>query len=327
MSDFSKLFKKAGGKDILRQYRRAHVLCFALFETMILGFSKKSLEIVRLAVQNKIVSKLRKKYRKKIAAFKAKIDKENKILPHTTCNKVWFCWFQGIENAPDLIKNCYRSLKENLANREIVIITEENYKDYVEFPDYIIEKYKKGIITKTHFSDLLRLQLLIKYGGTWIDATVFCSGSDIPEYMLNSELFLFQNLKPGLDGQATCISSWFITAKSNNSVLILTRDLLFDYWIKKKNLIDYFLLHDFMQLALEAYPDDWNKIVPFANSVPHILLLRLYEEYDENLWKAIKNMTPFHKVSYKLDLVENREANCFMKVIKQDHKNSEKSFD
>ena len=32
-----------------------------------------------------------------------------------------------------------------------------------------------GQITKTHLSDLLRLELLIRYGGTWIDATVFCT--------------------------------------------------------------------------------------------------------------------------------------------------------
>jgi hypothetical protein len=35
-----------------------------------------------------------------------------------------------------------------------------------------LEKYQKKIIDNTHFSDLLRLELLIKYGGTWIDASV-----------------------------------------------------------------------------------------------------------------------------------------------------------
>lgn len=315
MSNFSKLFKKVGGREILRQYRRAHVLCFAIVQTLFLGFSKKSLEIVRLSVQNKILSKLRKKYKKDIVYFKTKIDKESESLSHLSSNKVWFCWFQGLENAPELVQSCYLSLKNHLKDKEIIIITEDNYNDYVEFPDYIIKKYSKGLISRTHFSDLLRLQLLIKYGGTWIDSTVYCSGGPIPDYMLDSDLFLFQNLKPGVDGHATCISSWFITARSNNKVLMLARDLLFDYWIKKKHLVDYYLIHDFVQLALENYVSDWNNIVPFSNSIPHILLLRLFEEYNENLWNDVKKMVPFHKLSYKINTDITESNKCFYSKI------------
>ena len=315
MSNFGKLFKKVEGKEILRQYRRAHVLCFALFQTMLLGFSKKSLEIVRLSVQNKIVSKLRKKYKKKLAAFKIQIDTQYDALPHGNSNKVWFCWFQGLDNAPELVKVCHQSLKDNLKDKEIVVITEENYSDYVDFPDYIKEKYKKGIISRTHFSDLLRLQLLIQYGGTWIDSTVYCSGGEIPDYMLNSDLFLFQDLKPGLDGHATAISNWFITSCQNNKLLLLTRDLLFEYWRKKNKLIDYFIFHDLMQLALEAYPEDWNKVVPFPNSIPHVLLLRLFEPYDKTIWEAITGVTPFHKLSYKFSTENEKIPDTFFEKV------------
>ena len=45
----------------------------------------------------------------------------------------------------------------------------------MELPGYIVEKWGKGQIPAALFSDLLRLQLLIKYGGMWIDSTVFCS--------------------------------------------------------------------------------------------------------------------------------------------------------
>jgi len=46
----------------------------------------------------------------------------------------------------------------------------------VELPGYIVEKWEKGRIPAAMFSDLLRVELLIKYGGTWIDSTVFCTG-------------------------------------------------------------------------------------------------------------------------------------------------------
>ncbi len=62
-----------------------------------------------------------------------------------------------------------------------------------------------------------------------------------------------------------------------------------------------FLLHDFMSIVLEKYPEEWSKIVPRDNATPHILLLRLFEKYDEETWNAIKAQTPFHKLSYKFD--------------------------
>ena len=84
---------------------------------------------------------------------------------------VWFCWLQGIDSAPKLVQDCYNSIRYWLKDKEIIVITKENYKQYVEFPDYIIEKWEKGIISNTHFSDLLRLELLIRHGGLWLDAT------------------------------------------------------------------------------------------------------------------------------------------------------------
>lgn len=289
----------------MRQYAKGRVLLFALLQTVLQGFSKKSLEIVRLAVNNRILQKLRRKYRSFIANFVADYQ------PAERCcsNKVWVCWLQGMENAPALVQQCYRSLQENLHDRQIVLLTEENYRDYVTFPEDIQKKIDSGVITRTHMSDLLRLELLLNHGGTWIDATVFCSGDNIPSYMLDSELFLFQNLKPGLDGHATCISSWFMTGCTNHPILALTRALLYHYWEKQNSMVDYFLLHDFFQLAIEAYPQEWEKVVPFPNSTPHILLLRLFEQYDEEIWNAVREMTPIHKLTYKFDpkdpLIEN----------------------
>lgn len=150
-------------------------------------------------------------------------------------------------------------------------------------------------------TDLLRLELLIKYGGTWIDSTVLCTSSieNIPEYYFNSDLFFYQTLKPGKDGQATVLSSWYLSASTNNKILMATRYLCYEYWKKNNDMVDYFLLHDFFQIVLEHYEDDWHKVVPVSNSTPHILLLRMFDKYDEKMFKYIERQTPFHKLSYK----------------------------
>lgn len=312
MKQFIKIFNKVGGKEILKQYWRARVLFFALLVTVILGFTKKSLEIVRLAVNNRVLGKMRKTHKGFIGEYK---KKDLAQLSRIHSNKVWVMWLQGMDMAPELVKKCYQSLQNELVDRDVVLLTEDNYRDFVQFPDYIQTKIDNGTITRTHMSDLLRLELLVKYGGTWIDATVYCSGFDYPRYILDSDLFLFQCLKPGLDGHCNCISSWLMTACTNNPIVLLTRALLYEYWKYHNKMTNYFLIHDFFQLAIEAYPKEWNKVIPFSNSTPHILLLRLFEEYDENTWSAIKEQCSFHKLSYKFKEEDAKKKDTYYDIL------------
>ena len=148
-------------------------------------------------------------------------------------------------------------------------------------------------------TDLLRLELLIRYGGMWMDATVFCSGKEIPDYYFDSDLFFYQCLKPGRDGHAIYISSWLISAKTNNKILMAVRHLCYEYWKENNNMMDYFLLHSFFSIVLDYYPEEWRQIVPRDNATPHILLLRLFEQYDERVWESVKAQNCFHKLTYK----------------------------
>lgn len=298
MTAFGKLFKKVNGKKVLLDYAQAHVLLHALIATAIEGTSKKSLEIVRESVSNKIVSRLRKQYAPFIEKFKNG-DSERIMLAKEHSNKVWVCWLQGMENAPTIVKKCYQSLQDNLVDREIILLTNDNYREWVTFPEHIQQKIDNGTITRTHMTDFLRLELLEHYGGTWIDATVFCSGKNIPEYIWNSDFFIYQIMKPGLDGHAQRTSSWLITACTNHPIVILVKELLYEYWKTNNKLVDYFLIHNFVELAIEAYPDEWMRVIPVSSSIPHILLLRLEEQYNEEVWKETKKMTPFHKLSWK----------------------------
>ncbi len=147
MKEFKKIFKKVNGIEILKQYCMAHVILFSLLETAILGLSRKSLEIVRLAVDNRIYCKLKKKYKGFISEYQQKEDTKNVLHEHSDI--VWVCWFQGMEHAPKMVQYCFESLKSNLRDKRIILITEDNYKEYVQFPEYILEKYEKGCFSKT----------------------------------------------------------------------------------------------------------------------------------------------------------------------------------
>ena len=61
--NFLNIFKKINGFNVIKQYAKSRVLIFALFQILTQGTSKKSLEIVRNSVDNKIINRLRKKYK------------------------------------------------------------------------------------------------------------------------------------------------------------------------------------------------------------------------------------------------------------------------
>lgn len=312
MSKIIKLFKKVSGKELILQWFKAGVLLFAGFEVLLLGFSKKGLEILRLAIQFKTQKKLKRKY--------SYVLKNNETLnfdslPKKQSNKVWFCWLQGVDNAPFLVKQCYNSLEKYLTNKEIIVLTSDNISDYVQFPKHIMGKWKKGIITNTHFSDILRIEILINHGGTWIDSTVLCTGKDIPDYIFNSDLFFYQILKPGRDGHSINLSSWFMSSSTNNKILLNTRSLLYEYWKKNNSLVDYFLLHTFIEIVFDKYPEERKKIVKSCNSVPHMLLLDLFEPFDEMRYGVFKQMTNFHKLNYKREKKDFDKKNTYYDLV------------
>lgn len=310
MAEFKKYLERAGGFSLIKLYLRTGVLPLSIIQLILLGRTKKALELLRLIVSLKIQKRLIKKYNKELQSFKY-----DNTLSCTLSNKLWIFWWQGIDSAPDLVKVCYKSVIDNLKDWDIILITENNYKDYVSFPDFILEKLNNGQITLTHFSDLLRLELLIKYGGLWLDATVLCTSSNIPKSILESDLFVYQAQKPGADGRAVVMSSWCMYAKTNNKILMATRNLLYNYWEKNTKMDDYFLLHQFFSIVCNYYPDEARKIPPFCNSTPHVLLLHLFDEYDKNYWSDLKNMTCFHKLSYKLDLNNKKSDSTYYDEI------------
>ncbi len=309
----SEVYKKQGGSQLLRQYLKHGLFFTALGQFILLGRSRTALEILRLSTQLKAKQKLEKKYRSELIRFANNYDES---LPHENSDKVWVCWFQGMENAPTIVQRCFESLKENMPERDIMLLTANNMDEYAEFPDYIIDKWDDGQISNAHMADLLRLELLIRYGGMWVDATVFCSGSDIPDYFFNSDLFMFQCLKPGRDGHSHLVSNWLMSAKTNNKVLMAVQYLCYDYWKNNNSAIDYFFFHDFISIALEYFEEEWKAIIPRDNATPHELQFHLFDTYDEGLWDAIKSQTPFHKLTYKYsDEQVALEKTFFKKVL------------
>jgi glycosyltransferase len=86
---------------------------------------------------------------------------------------VWVLWWQGIDKAPDIVKICIQSIRKNIGNRNLVILDESNFRDYTNLNPKYENLLNAGAISKTQFSDLLRLNLLYNRGGYGLTRRIF----------------------------------------------------------------------------------------------------------------------------------------------------------
>lgn len=314
MGDFRNIWDKVGGADVVRQVFCGHMATSTVLTTLAAGTSRKGLEIVRDVMELKLYQRISKKMRPDLPELLEQVEREYAESPVKHNDTVWTLWLQGEDQAPEIVRVCFESLRQHLPDKRVVVLDAHSMREVVDMPTHIVEKYEAGIISRTHFSDLLRLELMTSMGGTWVDSTVWLSGKP-STFVTESDLFLFQNLKPGLDGKSISISNWLITAQAPSRILLLTKGLLYRYWARYDRMDDYFIFHYLMQLAIETYPEEWSNVIPSSNSLPHVLLLRLGEPFNQAVFDGVCRQTSVHKLTYKgLDQV-NLKGNFLGRIM------------
>lgn len=201
-----------------------------------------------------------------------------------------------------------------------MIIDKDNYADYVDIPDYIMQKVNDGIITLTHFSDIIRVSLLSKYGGIYLDATIFMikpliEPFDYPFYANK----LPYDARFDIFVSKTNWSAFFLAGCSNNPIFNNLKNLFFEYWKTHNVMIDYFLIDYGIKMQYDALPEIKELIdnVPENNFNLHNMFDNLFLPYDENKWKTLQDRTNIFKLSYKYDKeLENKENTLFQHITK-----------
>lgn len=314
-------FRQFGDLRLIIVYAHMGALCEFVTQGWYVLLRKRTINEAYACIQEKVVPHLQKQYSSLLKELAHKYSHEKLI--HTKNNSVWICWLQGIENAPEIVQICYASLKRHLTDREIIVITEENINQYVEFPEHIQRKYKEGRIPCAQFSDLLRLELLVRYGGTWIDSTVLCTGNvndnqNINDY-LNVDLFFFQFLKKG-ETRFLGISNWFITASTNQKVLLILRDMLYQYWHDYNCLVAYFIFHIFFSMIAKELPGEIEKMPKMSNRYCFYLEHRLGDTYQEEWMQELTSRCCFHKLNRRLWNDAEGKRNTFLERIREEYR-------
>lgn len=223
---------------------------------------------------------------------------DNTLLPDR--DVIWCSWLQGEDNAPDIVRKCLRSLRR--FGRKIILLTDDNISEHIEIPDYIYDKKKKGMITNTHFTDILRAELLSERGGTWIDATVYCSNAEnIEQIFKRYPFFCYSFAMRDSISDSMLFDSWLIHSSNKSAILNDTRDMLRMYWQNENSLLHYFLFHLIFTISCRRHPKELGRIPIYSLEPCHMLQKELGDPFDEFRWRAIMNMSGIHKLTYKYD--------------------------
>ena len=233
---------------------------------------------------------------------------------------IWQIWFQGETEAPEIIKLCFESIEKYNSNRQIIRLTENNYRNYIDLPDYVIDKYNNGIITPVHFSDIIRVCLLAKYGGTWIDATVLLTNEINPQ-ILKSNFFGFRITQESswFDCHSFLTSaSWFMHAQPNNNIICSVRNALFEYWKNENKIIDYFLIYFIFTGLINKYShlaEEWKLAFNLIEEPTHRIQSSFNKDFSLYELNEIKQQSSIHKLTYRY---KNKIEGSFLDILLKD---------
>jgi len=151
---------------------------------------------------------------------------------------IWICWFQGWDNAPEISKRCVESWKYYNPDWEVVLLDNENYRDYIS----IDEKLPGLDCNYIALGDVIRVFLLHEHGGVWADSTTWCNkplDSWIHDYedsffcTRGDEIYHLPHLKRVLE-------TWFMMAKPNSYMYKKMYEGTIKHWTYRINETDQF---------------------------------------------------------------------------------------
>lgn len=199
---------------------------------------------------------------------------------------IYIYWGQAFNKAPEIVKACLLSWKLKNPTWNIIEIDDGNIHDYIHIEKEIADIHQRQI-TKTSYSDIVRIFLLEKFGGCWCDATVFCNKclDDWLPQNIHSGFFAFD--RPDSD---RLLSSWFLYADKDNYIVKMWKQKVIQYWKNHDKMHAYFWFHYlFNDLCTSdtRYRQMWDSTTKLPATGPH-----RHDTRD----------APMYKLSYKYEI-------------------------
>ena len=259
-------------------------------------------KLKRRVTRNNAYGEYKMSYLERYADYAKKIKVENEAdetLWNKEEEKIYTLWFQGEENAPEIVKKCLESIKERY-DKKLIILTDETLYDYISLPEHIMTKWREGKIGKANFSDIIRIELLYQFGGYWFDATDFLTDR-IPEEIIGYPFFMF--VSSDVFFPHMFVQTCFIRARKKNPLLGMWRNLVHEYWRREDKSCEYFLVHMLLKLLVRENAEAqrlFEKMPKRVMEPTHLLWTEFGNlPFDKSLYDDMKREAFFQKCSYK----------------------------
>lgn len=235
--------------------------------------------------------------------------------------KIWQFWWQGVENAPPIVVRCLESVRRHCAGYEIVVLDKNNFRDYVDIPERVLGILENGGMCISHLSDYIRIELLAKYGGIWLDALTFLTDS-LPRDIARSRFFafslpywlllgdvpsvrLFCALERGAfpNNNGLACNSGVIVARPGSRIILAVKALQEAYWKNEDFVVEYLYIQYFMTMAIllnERCKQEYRTMPKHDVMRTNLLRFSLSEPYDEMFVSEAIKLSPLHKTTYKV---------------------------
>ena len=223
--------------------------------------------------------------------------------------KVIFTFWEPHEKIPGYLRLCIKTWKKFLPDYEIKILDYKNVKDYIGEKLFSIITYKK--MTLQAQSDAIRVALLKKFGGIWMDTDTIITNR---KFIEDLQYFNYELSMLGVEKDKSQ-NIGFISASDKSSIL--------DEWLKKIiRKINYYKRIDTKTNNSGIFNECCylgNRIIdPLLTKTPYKKYFRI-DKYKINALPEIKffensSLYPYEK--YKLFYFSKREPKKVLKSVK-----------
>lgn len=151
----------------------------------------------------------------------SKQSNDSPVLPKI----IWMYWHSGFDNAPEVTQLAVQSWQKMNPDYEVRLLNNVNIAEYVDADFDMAFRNTSVRCLLPIKADILRLYLLSRYGGVWVDATTFCMtplNDWLPQALAPCGIFNFKQK----NNPTRPIEVWFIAVPAGSPVI---NDILTQY--------------------------------------------------------------------------------------------------
>lgn len=214
--------------------------------------------------------------------------------------KIWIYW----DGDSELVNICIKNIKHYLSSFEINILNKISLRDYL--PNILNQR---NDLPLANYTDLIRLELLNKYGGIWLDASILITENFNWLFKLKKEshtdLIGFYSDYCTTDYNYPIFENWFLASSKQN---IFIKNWLDEY--KKCYISDHPKNY---YLNIKSNPSLIQNIGEFADYLlPYLSAIKIMRESNNYKILMISANETGHRYNFGSDLNYQEFINLFL---------------